>query len=88
MCSGCKQDDFSYISDLRVVGPFSEYPPWRTLPPLAEAAKMAASSKPVTDPSCPEANEFMAAQPVPDDGAFCYIAITGDLVASTVAPTL
>lgn len=74
---------------MRVVGPFSEYPPWKTLPPLAEAAKMAAASKPsVTDPSCSEANEFMATQEVPDDGAFCYIAITGDLIASTVAPAI
>lgn len=69
-----------------MVGPFSEYPPWRTLPPLAEAAKLAAVSKPLTDPSCPEAHEFMVGQQIPDDGAFCYIAITGDVLTNIVGP--
>lgn len=66
------------------MGPFADYPPWRTLPPLAEAAKTAAENKPLTDPTGPEASEFLASQPVPTEGAFCYIALTGDLIASNL----
>ncbi|KAK4886813.1 hypothetical protein RN001_003084 [Aquatica leii] len=76
-----------YIHDLRVTGPFKEYPPWTTLQPLADAAKQCCDSKPITDPTGPDANEFLAALPVPQDGAFCYIAITGDLIDSSLNPT-
>ncbi|KAF2879031.1 hypothetical protein ILUMI_27125 [Ignelater luminosus] len=75
-----------YIHDLRVTGPFKEYPPWSSLPPLAEAARLAAETKPLTDPTGPDASEFLATQPVPEDGAFCYIAITGDLISSSFGP--
>lgn len=79
---------FSYAQDLRIVGPFAEYPPIRKLPPLAEAAKLASASseeRPLTDPAGPEATEFLSHQPVPDEGAFCYIALTGDLIASSLS---
>ncbi|XP_022900610.1 uncharacterized protein [Onthophagus taurus] len=72
-----------YLHDLRLIGPFAEYPPWRTLRPLAEAAKLACEHKPVTDPTSPDASEFLAHQPIPSEGAFCYIAITGDLIKSS-----
>lgn len=75
------------MHDLRLIGPFAEYPPWRTLPPLAEAAKMAAENRPITDPTGPEATHFLAKLPKPNDGAFCYIAITGELVNSSFGPT-
>ncbi|KAL1509548.1 hypothetical protein ABEB36_004262 [Hypothenemus hampei] len=74
-----------YLQELRVVGPFAEYPSWQTLKPLAEAAKLAAENSPITDPTGCYANEFLAEQPMPDDGAFCYIAISGDLVTSNLA---
>lgn len=45
---------------------------------------MAAEAKPITDPTGPEATDFLASQPVPEEGAFCYIAITGDLVDSSL----
>uniref|UniRef100_A0A6P7H7Y8 Uncharacterized protein LOC114348298 n=1 Tax=Diabrotica virgifera virgifera TaxID=50390 RepID=A0A6P7H7Y8_DIAVI len=73
-----------YLQDLRPVGPFAEFPSWKTLSPLAEAAKAAAENKPITDPTGAEANEFLLNQPVPEDGAFCYIALTGDLVTSNL----
>lgn len=79
--------NFSYIHDLRVEGPFKNYPPWKTLPPIAELAKIAAQNKPITHPGSPEANDFMASQIIPDEGAFCYIAITGRMLSSTVTPT-
>ncbi|KAI4462585.1 hypothetical protein MML48_4g00013168 [Holotrichia oblita] len=75
-----------YVHDLRLIGPFAEYPPWRTLPPLAEAAKMAADNRPITDPTGPDATAFLSSMPKPSDGAFCYIAITGDLVKSSFGP--
>ncbi|ERL93968.1 hypothetical protein D910_11253 [Dendroctonus ponderosae] len=74
-----------YLQDLRAVGPFAEYPSWQTLKPLAEAAKLAAENSPITDPTGCYANEFLAEQPMPDDGAFCYIAISGDLVTSNLS---
>lgn len=69
-----------YLQDLRAVGPFSDYPSWETLPPLIEAAKKTYEDRPLTDPTGPEANEFLMDQPMPEDGAFCYLAVTGDLI--------
>lgn len=74
---------FRNIHSLRLSGPFQDYPPWRTLTPLAEAAKIAAENRPFTDPSSPDANEFLSTQPVPEEGAFCFISITGDVVAAS-----
>ncbi|XP_066154668.1 uncharacterized protein [Euwallacea fornicatus] len=76
-----------YLQDLRAAGPFAEYPSWQRLKPLAEAAKQAPENSPITDPTGCYANEFLAEQPMPDDGAFCYIAITGDLVTSNLTQT-
>ncbi|EFA02313.1 uncharacterized protein LOC664256 [Tribolium castaneum] len=72
-----------YLHDLRIVGPFTDYPP-DFLEPLNKAAKKSARINPVIDPTGPEANQFLLDQPVPDDGAFCYVALTGDLVASNL----
>ncbi|XP_044749072.1 uncharacterized protein LOC123309848 [Coccinella septempunctata] len=72
-----------YISDLRAVGPFLEKPPWKTLPPLAQLAKESFDNSTVLDPTSTMANEFLQSQPVPEDGAFCYIALTGDLIESS-----
>ncbi|RZC37152.1 uncharacterized protein BDFB_011118, partial [Asbolus verrucosus] len=72
-----------YLHDLRIVGPFVDYPPVR-LERLDKAAKKSAKTNPVIDPTGPEANQFLLDQPVPDDGAFCYVALTGDLVASNL----
>ncbi|XP_076254959.1 uncharacterized protein LOC143192963 [Rhynchophorus ferrugineus] len=75
-----------YLQDLRVVGPFAEYPSWQTMKPLAEAARSAAENCPITDPTGTYANEFLSEQPMPDDGAFCYIALSGDLVSNNIIP--
>lgn len=74
---------YRYISDLRAVGPFIEKPPWKTLPPLAQLAKDAFDNTTVLDPTSTMANEFLQNQPVPEDGAFCYIALTGELIESS-----
>lgn len=70
---------------MRAVGPFIELPSWKTLPPLAEAAKAASENHPITDPTGTEANDFLLGQPMPDDGAFCYIALTGELISTNLA---
>ncbi|XP_030748243.1 uncharacterized protein LOC115876568 [Sitophilus oryzae] len=75
-----------YLIDLRAVGPFAQYPSWQMLKPLAEVALAAADNCQVTDPTGCYANDFLAEQPVPDDGAFCYIALSGDLVSRNIAP--
>ncbi|KAL3266148.1 hypothetical protein HHI36_010333 [Cryptolaemus montrouzieri] len=72
-----------YICDLRAVGPFTEKPPWKTLPPLAQTAKETFDNTTVLDPTSTMANEFLQNQPVPEDGAFCYIALNGDLIESS-----
>ncbi|KAG5897939.1 hypothetical protein JTB14_014052 [Gonioctena quinquepunctata] len=73
-----------YLQDLRAVGPFADLPSWKTLVPLPEAAKTAAENNPIIDPTGAEANDFLMNQPVPEDGAFCYIALTGDLITSNL----
>ncbi|XP_073999838.1 uncharacterized protein isoform X2 [Rhodnius prolixus] len=71
-----------YIHDLRVTGPFQDYPSKDSpLPPLAELAELYpnASNIGITNPGCAEADEFIASQPKPENGAFCYVAVTGNL---------
>lgn len=77
---------FRYLQDLRAVGPFVDYPSWKTLEPLVEAAKSTQRDIPITDPTGPHVNEFLMDQPMPEDGAFCYIALTGDLITSALQP--
>ncbi|CAH1398329.1 unnamed protein product [Nezara viridula] len=73
-----------YIQDLQVVGPFNKIPPenGETLRPLAEIAEnktgLGFLTQSITNPSSDEAQDFMQQQPVPQTGAFCYIAITGN----------
>ncbi|XP_043285784.1 uncharacterized protein [Venturia canescens] len=69
---------YGYVRDLRVAGPFQDFPPKMSLPSLCEAAKAAAKKHPLTSPFSEEANAFLEVQPNLEDGAFCYFAITGD----------
>lgn len=72
-----------YLQELRLTGPFQEFPPLlQPLPPLAQLAKLAAKGT-LTDPTHPMTEEFMSSQPKPENGAFCYIAITGEPAAPT-----
>ncbi|CAG2062731.1 unnamed protein product [Timema podura] len=73
-----------YVSELRVVGPFQGYPPQETLLSIHVAAKSAAQKRPFTDPTTKEANDFLRSQPVPENGAFCYVAITGNVEDSNI----
>uniref|UniRef100_A0A0K8S477 DUF4485 domain-containing protein n=1 Tax=Lygus hesperus TaxID=30085 RepID=A0A0K8S477_LYGHE len=75
-----------YLQELRLTGPFQEFPPLlRPLPPLAELSKLDPVENPkmpFTDPSHPLVEEFITAQPKPENGAYCYIAVTGDPTAN------
>ncbi|XP_046748839.1 uncharacterized protein LOC124412766 [Diprion similis] len=71
---------YGYVHDLRVAGPFQDFPPWKDLKSLPEAAKLAAKRHPLTSPYSEEADNFMYAQPTPEEGAFCYIAVTGEFL--------
>ncbi|XP_024939623.1 uncharacterized protein LOC107266557 isoform X2 [Cephus cinctus] len=75
---------YGYVHDLRIAGPFQDYPPWNYLRSLPDAAKAAAKRHPLTSPCCEEAESFMSAQPTPEEGAFCYIAVTGEFANSNI----
>lgn len=72
-----------YLHELRVAGPFSELPNWDPLPSLSEAARIVSGKVPL-DPCRTDADEFFASQPMPDEGAFCYLAVTGELLDSAL----
>ncbi|XP_050528184.1 uncharacterized protein LOC126898286 [Daktulosphaira vitifoliae] len=74
-----------YLYDLRLTGPFENPPPDGPLETLNKAMDKIKDSFPLTIPSQNDVNEFLAGQPTPaDGGAFCYIAISGDLQATNL----
>lgn len=58
-------------------GPFQE-PANRNIRPLPEAAKLN-KNRYTLDPMREDVCSFLNNQPAPDEGAFCYIAVTGEL---------
>ncbi|KAL1122534.1 hypothetical protein AAG570_002864 [Ranatra chinensis] len=74
-----------YLQDLRPVGMFSVVPPEGPLIPLAEMAKIYGKNTAVSENRLAhEAEAFLAGQPTPEDGAFCYVAVSGDLEATNI----
>lgn len=75
-----------YVYDLRLTGPFENPPPDGPLDNLEKAMeKVKYSYPPLTVPSQNDVDEFLADQPAPSEGgAFCYIAISGDLQATNL----
>ncbi|KAI4491207.1 hypothetical protein M0802_010303 [Mischocyttarus mexicanus] len=71
---------YGYVRDLRIAGPFQDYPPMNYLNSLPEAARQAAKKYPLTSPFSQEADSFIMDQPTTEEGAFCYIAVTGDVI--------
>lgn len=57
---------------------------WKTLPPLEVLAAAGKKTRKPLHPSSEETDEFLAAQHIPTEGAFCYVAITGELLDSTL----
>ncbi|XP_014255131.1 uncharacterized protein LOC106669845 isoform X3 [Cimex lectularius] len=69
-----------YVQDIRLVGPFQNLPEEDVLIPLAEAAeKLTENAKPIGTPLGREADNFLSMQPQPKNGAFCYVAVSGQL---------
>ncbi|VVC29822.1 Domain of unknown function DUF4485 [Cinara cedri] len=74
-----------YLYDLRLTGPFEHPPPDGPLENLESAMEKLKDSYPITIPSQNDVNEFLSDQPAPSEGgAFCYIAISGDLQATNL----
>lgn len=74
-----------YLQDLRITGPFQEYPPLNEpLHPLLEAVQAAAKKYSFTNPASYEANNFLKTQPVLKTGAVCFLAVSGELLTSNV----
>ena len=71
---------YGCLHDLRVTFPFSEYPP---SPPLPVPQTLPNKQR-FTDPTSEAANEFLKKQPVPESGAFCYLAVSGEVVSSSL----
>jgi len=74
-----------YLYDLRLTGPFEHPPPDGPLDNLEKAMDKLKDSYPITVPTQNDVNEFLSDQPSPaEGGAFCYIAISGDLQATNL----
>lgn len=73
------------MHELRVTGPFAEYPKDKPLPPLSETAKLSTSRYPSLDPASNDVNDLLQDMPMPQEGAFCYLAVTGDIVYEDVS---
>lgn len=72
-----------FLYNLRLAGPFENLPPNGPLESLEKAMDKIKDGYPLTVPTQNDVDEFLADQPPPaDGGAFCYIAISGDLQAT------
>lgn len=67
-----------HLANQDLVGPFEDYPP-SVLVPLDKLSLIKPNTKPVTDPTHPRVSEFFREVPKPDEGAFAFIAISGDM---------
>lgn len=74
-----------YLYDLRLTGPFEHPPPDGPLENLETAMERLKEDYPLTVPTQNDVNEFLSDQPAPaEGGAFCYIAVSGDLQATNL----
>jgi len=74
-----------YLYDLRLTGPFEHPPPDGPLETLETAMDRLKDTYPLTVPAQSDVDEFLSDQPTPaNGGAFCYIAISGDLQATNL----
>lgn len=72
-----------YLHSNQLLGPFVKYP-GDVLIPLPLAAKYQSENVSITDPTHPRTEEFLKSLSFPDEGAFAFIAVTGDLCSSEV----
>ncbi|KAJ8933848.1 hypothetical protein NQ314_013770 [Rhamnusium bicolor] len=74
------RNDFMYylvvnIQQGELHPPFTENPPTSPLPNIANLLVSAGGRKPMLYENSPDGGAFLAAQPVPRCGAFCYLAV-------------
>lgn len=67
-----------HLANQDLVGPFEDYPP-SVLIPLDKLSLFKPNTQPITDPTHPRVSEFFREVPQPDEGAFAFIAISGDM---------
>lgn len=67
-----------HLSNQDLIGPFEEYPP-SVLVPLDKLSLFKPNTQPITDPTHPKVSEFFREVPKPDEGAFAFITISGDM---------
>lgn len=67
-----------HLANQDLVGPFEDYPP-SVLVPLDKLSLFKPNTQPITDPSHPRVSEFFREVPKPDEGAFAFIALSGDM---------
>ncbi|KAJ9588132.1 hypothetical protein L9F63_018490 [Diploptera punctata] len=75
---------YGCVHDLYVSFPFCEFAPSPPLPVPHILAKGQPPKQRFTDPTSKEANEFLKTQPIPENGAFCYLAVSGDVLSCSV----
>uniref|UniRef100_A0A8D8ZA53 DUF4485 domain-containing protein n=1 Tax=Cacopsylla melanoneura TaxID=428564 RepID=A0A8D8ZA53_9HEMI len=74
-----------YLQDLRITGPFQEFPCMTDpLVPLHEAVQCSAEKYSFTNPTSCEANNFLNNQPAFNNGAVCFLAVSGELLSSNI----
>lgn len=74
-----------YLYDLRLTGPFEHPPSDGPLENLETAMERLREDYPLTVPTQDDVNEFLSDQPSPaEGGAFCYVAVSGDLQATNL----
>lgn len=67
-----------HLANQDLIGPFEDYPP-SVLVPLDKLSLFKPNTQPVTDPTHPRVSEFFRDVPQPEEGAFAFIAISGDM---------
>lgn len=67
-----------HLANQDLVGPFEDYPP-SVLVPLDKLSLFKPNTQPITDPTHPRVSEFFREVPKPDEGAFAFIAVSGDM---------
>ncbi|KAI5711138.1 hypothetical protein M8J76_012672 [Diaphorina citri] len=74
-----------YLQDLRITGPFQDYPSaTQPLLPLHEEMKRIQEKYSFTNPASYEANNFLRTQPPIRNGAVCFLAVSGELLTSNI----
>lgn len=64
-----------YLSNRMLLGPFQRNPDYK-IRPLCEITN---DGRPIIDPTHPQIDQLISEMPVPNEGTFAFVAVTGDL---------